>query len=336
MMYLYRLKRSIYMSNDIIVKCNSLVESSYHLSANEQRLILAMIACIPKQTAISDIEPIIYIPKRLFVALGINQKTMRREIYTALSKLTDTTTYKRFAYITEENKTTLIPWISSYRDYDPNIDGLDCDYIDDIYIVVKLSRELKDFVVNVKSNFTIYPLADVAGFSSLYSYRFYELMMRYKNLGSFKIGIGRLKDRLCITDKHTSFRNFKKCVVDVALNEINAKSPYVVECHFGKIKNKNAYMEFTYRRKNQDSGDNSKQGTRDPNTLDMLSPIKMTDKQREVYAAKLAKLPELGSNAPMGMSMQEYENLIANELLDANKAIFYRPYLTKVGFVEHP
>ena len=72
--------------------------------------------------------------------------------------------------------------------------------------------------------------------------------------------------------------------------------------------------------------------SRDPHTVDMLAPIKMTDKQRQTFASKLAELGELGDYAPIGMSMKEYAKKIESDLLDPKKAEFYRPYLAKVGF----
>ena len=56
----------------------------------------------------------------------------------------------------------------------------------------------------------------------------------------------------------------------------------------------------------------------------------MTDKQRLMFAKKLANLPELGSYAPIGASIDDYANKIADELLDPAKSEFYKPFLDRV------
>ncbi|STZ09563.1 Uncharacterised protein [Moraxella caprae] len=58
----------------------------------------------------------------------------------------------------------------------------------------------------------------------------------------------------------------------------------------------------------------------------------MTDKQRLMFAKKLASLPELGSYAPIGASADDFVNKIADELLDPTKSDFYKPFLEVVGF----
>ena len=42
------------MSKMLVVKANNIIEASYQLSLNEQRLILAAISCIPKGEEVTD------------------------------------------------------------------------------------------------------------------------------------------------------------------------------------------------------------------------------------------------------------------------------------------
>ncbi|UYZ68016.1 hypothetical protein LP090_02980 [Moraxella bovis] len=51
-----------------------------------------------------------------------------------------------------------------------------------------------------------------------------------------------------------------------------------------------------------------------------------------MFAKKLANLPELGSYAPIGASIDDYANKIADELIDPTKSDFYKPFLEVVGF----
>ena len=58
----------------------------------------------------------------------------------------------------------------------------------------------------------------------------------------------------------------------------------------------------------------------------------MTEKQIGVFSRKLANMPELGSKAPMGKTMDEFIQIIANDLKDEKKQAKYKPYLEKLGF----
>ena len=58
----------------------------------------------------------------------------------------------------------------------------------------------------------------------------------------------------------------------------------------------------------------------------------MTDSQVKTFSAKLAALPELGSNAPIGKSTAEFAAIIANDLVDENKQAQYMPHLAKLGY----
>ena len=58
----------------------------------------------------------------------------------------------------------------------------------------------------------------------------------------------------------------------------------------------------------------------------------MTDKQISSFSNKLAALPELGSNAPIGKSAAEFAAIISSDLTDPKKQKKYIPYLKRVGY----
>lgn len=71
---------------------------------------------------------------------------------------------------------------------------------------------------------------------------------------------------------------------------------------------------------------------RDPNTPDGF--ITMTDKQRFVFAQKIARLPEAShlATGQAGQSYDAFADKIAKDLLDNDKQRGYLPFLEKVGF----
>ena len=63
-----------------------------------------------------------------------------------------------------------------------------------------------------------------------------------------------------------------------------------------------------------------------------LTSLKMTDKQRGTFAAKLSRMSELSSYSKQGEDYQQFASRIEDELLDENKQKFYIPYLEKLDF----
>lgn len=64
----------------------------------------------------------------------------------------------------------------------------------------------------------------------------------------------------------------------------------------------------------------------------MLTSLKMTDKQRGTFAAKLSRMSELSNYSKLGEDYQQFAKRIEDELLDETKQLFYVPYLDKLGF----
>ena len=60
--------------------------------------------------------------------------------------------------------------------------------------------------------------------------------------------------------------------------------------------------------------------------------MRMTDKQRGTFSAKLSKMDELSSHAKQGEDYKQFAARIEAELLDESKQFFYLPYLEKLGF----
>ena len=67
------------MSKLLVVKANNIIEASYQLSLNEQRLILAAIACIPKGEEVTD-NTGYCVTRESFIELGVNPKQQAEKL----------------------------------------------------------------------------------------------------------------------------------------------------------------------------------------------------------------------------------------------------------------
>lgn len=345
------------MSNDLIVMDNSIVTSAYNLSVNEQRLIYCALKQMPKGVPVAPDTPF-YITRDDFIELGADPTVVAREIRTATREL-----MKKSLFVRTNEGVVQFQWLRQVLRYDRNaeqklrekypnpsdydkymnalrmynlIDALPTHKADDNIVArVIFSPEIMPLLSDLKASFTQFLAQDVAEFGSIYSYRIYQLFMQYLNKetgkGWTQIDFYDLRYMLMLLDKYPLTADFKKRVIDPAIKEINEKSPLKAKYELIKKGRKFVAVKFAFELKEK-AKKTKENESRDPNTVDMLAPIKMTDKQRQTFASKLAELRELGDYAPIGMSMKEYAKKIESDLLDPQKAEFYRPYLAKVGF----
>jgi len=270
------------MSKELIVKANALVEASYHLSANEQRLILSAIAQMGDKP-ITDNE-VYYVSAKDMEALGVNKTTAYRELYEAGERL-----FLRTVTLRLPTGTLKTRWVQDLYKFDGKLlqETSDIPFMDlQVSVGVRFSKSVLPFLNSLTSNFTKYMLSDIAGFSSHYSYRFYEFIMQFQSTGFIKISINALRERLDLGDKYQATKDFRKWVLETAINEINKKSPYKVDYKLIKTGKKFTHLELRFKRKEIDKKNNKDIAIRDPNTADMFT--KLTDKQlaRIVHSKK--------------------------------------------------
>ena len=111
-----------------------------------------------------------------------------------------------------------------------------CRY-DNGKITIKISDELKPFLVELRGNFTRYQLSEIISFKSRYAIRLYEMLNSYMNENNLphadvaieiSISVEELRKNTDTVNKFERYSSFKKRVIDTALKEINAKSKYHV------------------------------------------------------------------------------------------------------------
>ena len=125
--------------------------------------------------------------------------------------------------------------------------------------------------------------------------------------------------------------NFKNRVLDVGIQQINEHSDITVK--YEQVKTGRQITGFIFTFKQKPSKATAQQIKRDDTTGDLFSINNMSDKQIAVFSKKLAELPELGSKyCPVGASVEQFANMIADELKNPLLKVKYIDYLKKVGF----
>ena len=192
--------------NAMIRKSNSLIEASYKLSLNEQRLVLMLIASVKKED--KDFQSY-RIPVKVFSNfIGINNKNIYKEIKELIISL-----QKKTLTISREKSVLYINWLSSLEYFDKK--GI---------IELSFDPKLKSYLLNLKKCFTSYRFQEVAQLKSSFAIRIYELLRQYENLGSRTFTLEKLRYLLGIEpDQYQLYSNFKNRVILVAQKEL-AKS----------------------------------------------------------------------------------------------------------------
>ena len=302
------------MSKSLVVKANNIIEASYQLTVNEQRLILAAISCIPKGEQVTD-NTGYCVTRESFIELGVNPKTASREIKEACDRL-----FSRVITVSTEAGTFKTRWVQDIMRYNSDwalanpeliqeLTGSDPYAEDYVLAAVRFSKSVLPFLSNLSANFTQYFLQDIAGLSSAYSIRLYELMMQFKSTGYRKIRLDELRNMLDLNNKYPLTADLKRWVIDTAIDELNEKSPITVSYNLLKTGRK-----FSHRVKVQAKGKNSDKTLKTaPNSVETIKPL--TEPQIAKYSAILSKLGSISdlSNFP---DYPTFANWLGNILRD--------------------
>ena len=308
--------------NDLVVKSNQLNSAVQNLSLPELRIIqLAIVDARETGKGLDTKTPLRIDAMRYANAFD----TTRQNAYILMKQSEETLFNRRFTYFDREKKPIKSRWLQDVR------------YLDDEgAIEVCFTRLVVECITRLdgaEQFFTQYMLSQTANLNSVYSVRLYELLIQWKTAGKTPVfELSLFRGQMGLDDgEYKAMNDFKKRVLDLAVNEINEKTDLTVSYTQEKKGRLIHGFKFTVKQKQaQKPSKTAQNDDKDPNTLDMFH--KLTEKQIGVFSRKLAELPELGSKAPMGKSMDEYTKIIANDLRNAEKQAFYAPYLAKLGF----
>ena len=216
---MYRREVTFNTDNYVIMANNMIRHSASNLSWNEFKLLRFFIM----QTEIHDKELYSYtvsVP-RLAEALELNSKVLYRE----LDKMTD----HIMREVIKIGKKKDDAWLKFH--------WVDVCTYDKGKLTIKLSDELKPFLVELEKDFTRYRLSDIVCFKSVYAGIIYEHLMGYlnaRNLPHANVAIeisASINELRRITGTEEVFKrysSFKAKVIDIAMKEICQKSPYHV------------------------------------------------------------------------------------------------------------
>jgi len=198
------------MSNLIAYKSNALIEASYKLTLQEQRLLLMCIGKIdPREQEVRKTFQIT--SSDFYLAFpDMGKSNAERHLKEAIDKLAE-----RWIYIHNNNERRRIRWIQEEAEY----------FDKEGKIEIVFSDSIMPYLTQLQGQFTKIIIKNVSALKSVYSIRLYELLMQFKAIGDRLISLDDFRAMLGLDDdKYPTFKSLNQWVIKPAVKELNQKS----------------------------------------------------------------------------------------------------------------
>ena len=310
------------MQKQLVTKDNSLIGASYNLGVVEQRLIFLAIIEAREQKTLIEAGGLL----RIYAQSYAKQFDVEKHTsYEAMKRAVEGLYEAGFAYSKIDERSGKVGrYKSRWVDKIGYIDDLGC-------VELVFASDVIPLITRLEARYTEYELKQVVGLQSEYAIRLYELIIQWRSVGKTNlISLAELREKLGLVDEYKRIEAFKRRVLDLAVKQINEHTDITVD--YDQHKQGRVITGFTFKFRIKAKAKKALETKRDIDTLDMLTPLKMTDKQKGVFAAKLSEMNELANYARQGEDYKAFAARIEIELLDESKHAFYMPYLDKLGF----
>ncbi|WP_034302611.1 replication initiation protein [Bacillus cihuensis] len=220
---------SVIDTKNWVTKSNELIESTYKLSLQEQRILLIMASKVQPQD--ETLKTYRFRAKEIIEIIGIKKGT---SYYTHLKEVVNGL-QRNVLTIKKDGIQRNYSWLITSI-YEEN-EG---------YVTLQFHPELKDFFLELKEKFTTYQLENVVSLNSVYSIRIYELLKQYEKIKKREMTVQELRNYLAIeVTKYKQYGHFKSKVLLVAQKEINMKTD--IQMEFTEIKTGRKVTSIEFR-----------------------------------------------------------------------------------------
>lgn len=312
------------MPKELVVKTNRLNQAFQTLTLSELHIIqLAIVDARDTGTGLSTDQPLRIDALRFAEVFG----TTRQNAYQRMKDAEDSLFNRRFSFYDENGKLIKSRWIQQVRYLD---DEGAIELVFTLAVVQGISQ-----IDGIKEFFTQYLLSQTAQLKSVYSARLYELLIQWKSIGKtpeFKLNIFREQLGIGINE-YQRMDHFKTRVLDMAIEEINAKTD--IEASYNQHKKGRSITGFSFLFKQKEQSKNHKKvnttNSKDLDTMDVFHSL--TEKQLDMFSNKLANLAAVQAMANVGEDMKSFVARLRIILTDAEKQKILIPYLKEFGYI---
>ncbi len=217
------------------------------------------------------------------------------------------------------------------------------DYIPNEGLYLRFEEELRPYILDLfhSKGYTRINVEYLFKLSSPYAVRLLELLLQYQNIKPFK-ELMEIKRKMTLEEVRFALNvpegayndrmdNFKKCVLDDPIKEINTRTPYVIHYETVKEGRKIVAFEFTVDTYNVPKDDRNNYKLSSSNdAIRALCSLGFADKDARAIFAKCQDVTDCFSRINRAQSL-----LARNRRPIANKLGFLREAIEKDWQVEH-
>ena len=224
--------------SELVVKSNRLVEASYRLGLNEQRIILYSICrCREEQKGLfPDLPVTITADSFLKQFPSVEKGSVYGQLKEAMNAL-----YSRSVTIHDTDSATNkarvreTRWISE-KAY---IDGAG-------HIQIVFTPEVIKYITRLEVEFTSYQLEKVSHMTSAHAVRIYELLAQHRDIGNRTLNLAWLREALQLgPGEYKLTANFINRIIEPSVDQINKHSDITVS--YKPKKTGRAITDFVFK-----------------------------------------------------------------------------------------
>jgi len=181
-----------------------LIEASYQLNTNAQKLILCCVSKIDSRKGAMETNKEMTISTLEYEAMtGVSNA--RRELYKAADALFDSA-----ITIKNDKEEVKLHWIQKSVKKHKG-DGA---------ITIRWTEDILEYLTQLEVRFTSYKLANITNLNSAHAIRLYELLIKWKSTGELVIFVNDFKEALGISDKYNEYKSLNQWVIQPSLKEL--------------------------------------------------------------------------------------------------------------------
>lgn len=223
---------------ELVSKSNRLVEASYRLSLNEQRIVLyAICRSREEQKGFTSEQPIVITAEAFSHQFpNADSSHVYRQLKEAMDALYDrSVTLYETDEDTGKEQVSKTRWISK------------ASYVDGAgRIKVVFTPDVIKYFTRLEKQFTSYELEKVGSMTSSYAVRFYELLTQHRKIGNRTVNLKWLREMFQLeASEYKLTADFIKRVVNPSVEQINKHSDLFVS--YKTIKTGRAITDFTFK-----------------------------------------------------------------------------------------
>lgn len=219
-----------------VYKAHDLIDASYRLNVQSQKLVLACLGKIDSRPETQPQKEVKLTATEFSELMGIDIKNAHRELYKAADSL-----FKSSIILHEGDEEIELYWIQEKA---KKLKGEGA-------VTIIWSDRILRYICQLKGRFTKFKLRNIASLQSGHSIRLYELLMRFNSTGIRNIALLDFRSALGLDDKYTEFKILNRDVIKPAVNELNQRTDLIISYETLKSGRSVVGLSFSFKQNQQ-------------------------------------------------------------------------------------